>query len=357
LTASIQAQSWVKMPMPNQQRRRGRDYVIHPDELKKLGRATGEDAIEAIVQGARATRIVILNEDHNQPRDRAFAWQVAKALRPLGYDLLAVETLTNVPDSQEWSRRMRQLVADGYVRESTGTYTRDPVFADFLRHGLALGYRPIAYEQTRNETFADPEEDIAQREQDQARNIIDRALAPYPNSKLLIYVGFSHAAEEPLHSASGKQRLWLAARLKRMTGIDPLTIDQTTFADPPALVPNVDIYELASPKAGRSSIVLKIGSRPLVVGPYAGAVDLQVVHPRLPTIGGRPAWLSQMDRRPVAIPRQLLPKKGHRIIQAFIASEGPDAIPVDQVVATAGVRPPPLMLPKREIRYEVADCQ
>lgn len=55
------------------------------------------DPIAEIVRRARSTRIVILNEDHWVPRDRAFALQVARALRPLGYDVLAAETFQNSP--------------------------------------------------------------------------------------------------------------------------------------------------------------------------------------------------------------------------------------------------------------------
>ena len=49
----------------------------------KISRSSSRDAIAEIVRRAKTTNIVILNEAHNIPRDRAFALQVARALRPL----------------------------------------------------------------------------------------------------------------------------------------------------------------------------------------------------------------------------------------------------------------------------------
>lgn len=68
-----------------------------PSWETRVAAATPHDAIEEIVRRARDTSIVILNEAHNSPRDRAFALQVARALKPLGYSILAAETFDNDP--------------------------------------------------------------------------------------------------------------------------------------------------------------------------------------------------------------------------------------------------------------------
>ena len=54
-----------------------------------------DDAIAEIVKRARKTRVVILNEAHDTSIGRAFGLEVARALRPLAYSLLAVEALSN----------------------------------------------------------------------------------------------------------------------------------------------------------------------------------------------------------------------------------------------------------------------
>jgi hypothetical protein len=96
---------------------------------------------------------------------------------------------------------------------------------------------------------------------------------------------------------------------------------------------------------------------PLSVGLLAGSVDLQVVHPPVRTIEGRPDWLAGMGRRAAPVPPSLLPSSGTRLVQAFIATEGDDAIPVDQVLVTAGEPAPFLMLPRTPVRYAVQDVR
>jgi len=73
-------------------------------------------------------------------------------------------------------------------------------------------------------------------------------------------------------------------------------------------------------------------------------------------IDGRPDWLRSMGRRPVAVPAYLIPRKGTRLIKAYIAAEAEDAVPVDQVLITAGKPLPKLMLPRERIRYELEDA-
>jgi hypothetical protein len=329
---------------------------VAPDDpaAMQLASATATDAIAAIVERAKRTRVVILNEDHAVPRDRAFGLDVARALRPLGFDVLAVETLSNDADAKASEAKMQALIRDGYPRRGTGVYLRDPIFADFIRQSLALGYRPVAYETTDHSSGGDGNARIAAREQAQADYLINRALKAYPNSKLFIYVGWSHATENPIHDrASGPPTRWMAARLKAQTGIDPLTIDQTLLNDTGG-GSRVLHAIVANRLNGRSAVMMSKGN-PLVVGKYAGAVDLQVAHPSTVRIDGRPDWVSAMGRTPIAIPATLLPKNGTRLVQAFIASEDKDAIPVDQVLVTAGQSAPKLMLPRAPVRYAIQD--
>jgi hypothetical protein len=65
---------------------------VESKEIAAIEAAQGRPAIAEIVARAKRTRVVILDEDHLVPQDRAFGLQVARALRPLGYTFLAVET-------------------------------------------------------------------------------------------------------------------------------------------------------------------------------------------------------------------------------------------------------------------------
>ena len=323
-------------------------------EAAAIAHARLADPIAEIVRRARATRIVILNEDHWIPRDRAFALQVARALRPLGYDVLAAETFNNSPQPAFAEEMRAKLERDGYPRRHSGYYTQDPVFGDFVRQALHLGYHPALYETTDFTPTATPYDSIVRRDQREAENLVAHALKAYPRSKILVYVGFHHATEAPMPFDGGKDIEWMATRLKRMSGIDPLTIDQTVLS--PLSGGNPALYALVAPRLrGRSAMLMADGA-PLVVGEYAGKVDLQVAHPVAARIDGRPDWLRSMARRPVAVPANLIPRNGTRLIKAYIAAEAEDAVPVDQVLVTAGKPLPKLMLPRARIRYEVEDA-
>lgn len=334
---------------------RGADFQVPSEQVEALRSATTEPALRAIIERARETRIVILDENHLDPRGRAFGLDVARALRPLGYTVLAMEALKRDADDASAQTAMAKLASDGYPRQASGYYLNDPVFADFLRQSLKLGYRPVSYETIRSDYSDDPIEAQAQRELDQAETLVRRAVEAYPDAKILVYVGEHHAAERPIALEGGKVAL-MAERLKRLTGIDPLTVDQAGLSPVPMNRPDVDLHSIAATKPEGESIVLMQRQEPLVVGLLAGSVDLQVVHPPVAMARGRPDWLAAMGRSPSPIPDDLLPTSGARLIQAFLAGEPGDAIPVDQVIVSAGQTPAALMLPDGPIRYAVQDA-
>lgn len=125
---------------------------------------------------------------------------------------------------------------------------------------------------------------------------------------MLIFVGLGHIAVIP-----GK-REWMAVRLKRMSGGDPLTIDQTSVTE----IATSDVYAAASGRIGKEPAVFFEGATRLLSGRIAG-VDLQVVHPRRSYRSGRPAWLVDLGGKRIPIPQRLLPANGRRLIQVFAA--------------------------------------
>jgi hypothetical protein len=309
----------------------------------KIAAAAPRDAITEIVRRARATSIVILNEAHGSPRDRAFGLEVARALRPLGYSVLAVEAIRTYPIAGDPLSGVEQLERDGFARLGTGDYTRDPEFAGFLREALTLGYEPVAYDAT-SAQMKSGGGSVAAREQAQADNLLSAIFTRRPAAKVFIYVGVSHVAEAPL---SGTERM--AARLKRMTGIDPLTVDQATLTD----VSTRSAYDLAAARIGDRPAIFFTGRKPMVLGLYAKAVDLQVVHPRRSYRLGRPTWLAALGGQPVPIPKDLIPATGRRLIQVFAANAPADAVPLDQALVEGGAVMPMLMVPSEPLRFEV----
>lgn len=270
------------------------DYVVELGTVRQLRSAKRVDALRTIKRLARRTSIVILNEDHRRPGDRRFAQMVARALRPLGYNVLALEALVNDATDSRAEERMHGVECRGYLLATEGMYTSEPAFAEFVRDAIRRGYRLVSYEAT-SKPKPDVEDDIALREQEQAANFLRRVRLGR-GEKVLVYVGLSHAAEAPIPSATGRLRRWFASRVKEASGIDPLTIDQATLDQDPVFRPSLPLYPLVSHSTARKSTILMSRGRPLIVGPYKEAVDLQVVHPVrrvLPRISSRRA-----SRRP-----------------------------------------------------------
>lgn len=316
---------------------------LDPTWTARLLQADRTDAIAEIVKRARRTRVVILNESHETSRGRAFGLELARALRPHGYSLLALEALSN--------RSGAPALRTNAVPLDAGFYTKDPVLADMIVQAIRIGYRALAYENVPEEGYAQSQTD---REQGQAQNL-NNILSLEPKSKLLVLVGHSHVAESALPGRGGVGTEWMAARLKRMSGIDPLTIDQASLSETSTNRTVRDAHGIASRGLrARSAILFEKGS-PLVYGQYSEAVDLQVVHPRTICMSGRPDWLTGLRRRPKPIPRHLLPLSGRRLVQAFAKNAPSNAVPLDQVIVEAGRRPPSMMLPDQPIRYQVQD--
>ncbi len=302
--------------------------LIPPD----LDGAVACDAIEAIVEAARNTRIVILNEARNVSGHRAFAAKVMRALRPLGYDWFAAETFT--PPQPEPYVRIGGYARGAPFLASYGYYTHDPVFAETVREAARLGYRFSDYEQRFDQGApddADGATQIATREEAQADNLIANVLSAHPDARVFVFVGYSHAMEKP-----GRGGTWFAARLKAKTGINPLTIEQSM--NWPAIAPENDAPHVAAVLARfapEAPIVVAKGGESIASPNYAGKMDLSVFHPRTESVAGRPGWLAaDSERRRVTI--KVPPLDELVLIQALSMAEATAGPPSDHYLLPPG---------------------
>lgn len=287
-----------------------RDYLSnHCAPLK-----TVLDVFDEIENRARKTSVVIVNESHERSQDRGFISDVIKRLRPLGYATLAIETLQNSEPGTP-TRYLPTFVKQPdlpYFSDEDGWYLSEAGFGRLGRQAKALGYRLLPYEVIRDGAptpKATREQQIAVREEGQARNLA-AYVRDHPNEKLLVHVGYSHAAEVP--RADGTK--WLAARLKEKTGIDPLTISQTTC------------------RGGSDAVHLST----LPSDERSGTFDLVVDHPTARFIRGRPEWRMLAGDKPVSVPRALRPKAGWRVIEARPLGEPVTSVPMDRVAIRPG---------------------
>jgi hypothetical protein len=145
----------------------------------------------------------------------------------------------------------------------------------------------------------------------------------------------------------------MAERLRRKTGIDPLCIDETRITQP--LPGSRERSFLDAIFAATREDVVVLADRTRRGGYYAvdaGRVDMQVFHRPARVERAREDWLAMHGyRKPRVIPGDLLPASGRRLIQAFVENEAVDAVPMDQVLVTAGETPPVFMLPKGNFRF------
>lgn len=293
-----------------------------------------EPVLDEIVHRARQTSVVIINESHERSLDRGFTADVAARLRPLGYSVLALEALSNptadVPERYQPSFMRNPSLP--YLADDDGHYVSEAAYGRLGRRAKALGYRLLPYEDNTHNapgSAGSGDHQIALREEAQANNLAG-FLQSHPGVRMLVHVGYSHAAEVP--RADGQ--LWMAARLKRKTGIDPLTISQTTC------------------RGGGDT--LRLAALPADQPP--GTFDLIVDHPGERFTHGRPDWRRAAGDRVVTIPRQLRPAKGWRVIEARPVGEPNISVPTDRVAICPG-EDIALMLPPGRYHIRVIDVQ
>lgn len=282
----------------------------------------GRPALAGIEALAKDHTLVIINESHSRPRHRAFIAEVVQMLRATGFTHYAAETLY-VEGAQQ---------AEGPATAEDGWYIQDPVFARMLEDIRASGMVLVAYEQREDQALTDEgasiEEIIAVREEAQALNLIDAVLGEAPETRMVIHVGYGHAAEIREGDFAA-----MASRLKEKTGIDPLTIELTACASG--------------------------GSEPLLTAILEGrpvmewsSMDVAVQFPELAFTDGRPDYRRRADTRDIAVPDSLRPADGLAIIEARRAGDGDQVVPIDRLLLRPGEDSIPLILPPGE--YVVA---
>ncbi len=165
-------------------------------------------ATDEVLRQAATTPFVLFNESHVQPKGRYWLRSLLPALYRQGFRYLALEALG---DDAGLQRR-------GYPTLSSGFYLREPQLANLVRDALSLGFTVIPYD-----TMS------ADREHDQAQNLWRRSRGQDPHAKVVVLAGFGHIDERV--GARKSMAVWL----KELSGVDPLTVNQT---DLEALVPD-----------------------------------------------------------------------------------------------------------------------
>ncbi len=317
------AQHWSMVGREDKSAATGdREYLASPCEAEPNSPSGFADVVEAIAKRAASHRVVIINESHTVTRHRETTRQLLPKLRSMGFTVFAAETFTNGPDPKIPIDDHKDVT---WVDRRDGYYSNEPVFGRLVRDAKALGYRLAAYEHIDLNREKDLTERIIQREIGQAQNLAKLLASMGRDERLVIHVGYAHAVEEPVTWSEGQEILLMAAQLKAITGIDPLTVTQTECRSDgglPFLAKSPDWAE-------------------------ANAYDIYVSHPVEVFAKHRPVWRTAIGDISIPLPKSLRPKNQPLIIEAFVHGDPFDAVPIDRVYVEPGENPPLLLPPGR----------
>jgi hypothetical protein len=290
-----------------------------------------DNVVDAIAKRAASHKVVIVNESHTVTRHRETTRQLLPKLRSLSFTVFAAETFTNGPDPKP---PIDDHANVSWVHTNDGYYSREPVFGRLVREAKGLGYRLAAYEhfdKPGEPTPTSDEESIRRREAGQAQNLAKVLSTMGPDERLLVHVGYSHAKETPQEWSEGNEILWMAGQLKKLTGLDPLTVVQTECRSDGG-----DTFLAISPNQADSVWY-----------------DMLVSHPADVFAGGRPVWRRTLGDIEVSIPDSLRPTKDPVIIEAFVAGDPFDAVPIDRIYVEPGENLSLLLPPGRYVARAV----
>lgn len=269
-------------------------------------------ALEAIPELARNYRAVFFNEAHNVPLTRTLTVQLLSKLRAEGFNYFAAETLYQSDTG---------LQSRGYPIKGSGFYTEEPIYAEMVRTALKLGFKVVAYE-----ALSDATGDA--REAEQARNIYREVFKKNPTARLVVNAGYAHIQE----SGSFLGGSTMAEHLHQLSGIDPLTVEQTVLFPHQSADDDYPYYApvMQQLKPDVPIVFVDNSGKPWAL---REGYDVSVFFPPQKFRRGRPTWLG-LDglREPYFVSGERCDRTFPCLIEARYADEGADAIPADRTV-------------------------
>jgi hypothetical protein len=268
------------------------------------------DAKTFIAGKTMNAQVVMIDESPAKPVHRAFTYSLLEDMYNGGFRYLAMETFNNKTD--------RSLQG---VNVFTGEYTSEPVAGELVRKALELGYVLVSYEDTLAAIHTPSERDSIQ-----AINLYN-VIKNDKNAKILVQADYNHIAEKKI----GDNYITMAMRFKRVSGIDPLTIEQTDLTEGSNFEYGRVFYQYFTQKftITEPSVILE-NRQPVNLLEQSG-YDVIVMHPPSVYKNNRPTWLSLYGARKETIIRPY--EKEAFFVQAYYESEWREDIPGQLVPA------------------------
>jgi hypothetical protein len=243
------------------------DTVIH--KIETLNNVTLVAAIPYILKQSANRSIILFNETHSKPQHRAFVLALLPELYKQGYRYLAMETLNPYKNAS-----LQQLTVQ------TGYYTAEPICGELIRRALKIGFTLLPYEDEDANRLSNNQRDSMQAVH------LAKFMKQHPTEKIVVLAGNEHTAL----LAWDRTSIPMAVYLHYLTGIKPLSIDQTEMTEGS----NTDYGRLYY-AAFTHHYSVKQSEVPLqnntpIQFLDSGLYDMYVVHPPTKYIDSRPTW-------------------------------------------------------------------
>lgn len=291
-----------------------RQLAAKDDAPSPLGGGyTAKPALEAIAELAKGQKAIFFNEAHNVPLTRTLTVELLSRLRAEGFNYFAAETLYESDGG---------LSKRGYPVPKSGFYTMEPICAEMVRTALKLGFKVVAYE-------SEPPGNGDVRENTQAKNLYERVFKNDPSARLVVNAGYAHIQENGRY-LGGRS---MAQHFRTLSGINPLTVEQTMLIEHPPGTENHPYYRAVIDSLHPLAPIVfeSADGKPWSLKP--GAYDVSVFFPPDVVRDDRPTWLGLGGlRKPYFVTGSMCQNTYPCLIEARYAKEGDDAIPADRLV-------------------------
>jgi hypothetical protein len=269
---------------------------------------------------AKSRRVVMINESFSKPLHRAFTYSLLEDFYRMGFRYLAMEMLDNFANQRLSS-----------VGLHSGYYVCEPVAGELMRKAIEMGFTLVSYEDT-----AAAVHNANQRDSAQAANLF-KVFQKDSTAKILVHASYAHISKK--RQADGYIPMGLA--FWRLSGIEPLTIDQTDMTEESNFGYGRVIYQAYTTKFKISEPSIALLNNAPVNVTDKDLYDLCVIHPPSQYLDGRPTWMSLGGtRRPTYIKP---PTTAVFLVQAYYQDEVANndntpwqLVPADQTYTPGG---------------------
>ncbi|MEM1268944.1 MAG: hypothetical protein AAGI08_02745 [Bacteroidota bacterium] len=295
-------------------------YSAFPDSLIRAGYTS--IPLDSLLSDVPAdVRVFGLNEVHTVPRFRSTLYAALPALRRQGFDHLALETLYDEQD---------EFNAVPHPERAAGFFSSEAMMGDVVRRAKALGFTLVSYDAQGAGSQLD-------RELQSFQALVERTFEAQPDARVVLYAGHSHT--------------W-----RTQIGAIPMLGKQLDDAGYPSLVIHQSGYfERNVPEWVQAPTLFRPNNPE---SPAERRYDYLLVLPRSIVEDGRPSWLWDLDRVPVAVREELLKRTSvPALVEAFPSAEPDTAVPLDRVELTSAEDKRSLALRPGEYRVRVTNAE